>query len=76
MAAVVVIVFVLATTPPGFGAITLVLFGTPRGPVADAAAYTLGSAAALGLIALVVMALICAALEFALKLLRSGAPNR
>jgi hypothetical protein len=29
---------VLLTTPPGFGAIGLVLFGSPSGAVADAAA--------------------------------------
>ena len=60
-----VITGVLLTTPPGFGAIPLVAFGSPRGPVGDAAAYTLGSAASLGLLTLLVLALICAGVEYA-----------
>jgi hypothetical protein len=51
-----VFVGVLWTTPPGFGAISAVLFGTPRGADADAAAYALASAASLALGVLVLAA--------------------
>ena len=54
---------VLVSTPPGFAALSDVVFGTPRGTAADAAAYALGAAASLGLLALIVMALLCAGLE-------------
>jgi hypothetical protein len=47
---------VLQSTPPGLRAITDVAFGTPRGPSADAAAYALGAAASLALVALLVLA--------------------
>jgi len=63
-------VAVLLITPPGFRAITDVLFGSPRGPSADAAAYALGSAASLALAALIVLALACAGLDLALRRLR------
>jgi hypothetical protein len=53
---------VLLTTPPGFRALTDVVFGTPRGPNADAVAYTLGAAASLALATLIVLAVICGAL--------------
>lgn len=52
--------FVLSTTPPGWRAIPDVLLGSVRGPNADAAAYALGAAASLALVALVVTT--CAAL--------------
>jgi len=54
-----VFAFVLLTTPPGFSAISDVIFVPPRGPVADAAAYALGAAASLALIALLVLAAAC-----------------
>ena len=50
---------VLITTPPGFGAVTDVLFATPRGPNALAAAYALGAAGSLALIALLVLSGLC-----------------
>jgi hypothetical protein len=59
--------FVLATTPPGFLAVPQLVFASPRGPIADAIAYTLAAAASLGLTALLVMALICAAIERLLR---------
>jgi hypothetical protein len=65
LGAVLVFSFVLLTTPPGFGAIGAVLFGSPRGAVADAVAYTLGSASSLALVTLVVLALITSTIEFA-----------
>jgi hypothetical protein len=65
-----VFVGVLLTTPPGLGAITDVILASPRGPGADAAAFTLGAAASLGLLALLLLALACGALDFALRRLR------
>lgn len=56
--ATVVFVAVLLTTPPGFGALGDVVFGTPRGTTADSAAYVLGSAASLALLTLVVLTLV------------------
>lgn len=50
---------VLLTTPPGFAALTDVLFGQPRGPNAEAAAYALGAAGTLALVALLVLASVC-----------------
>ncbi len=58
----VVIGFVLATTPPGFGAVVDIVLGSPRGNLADADAYALGTAASLGLVALIAMAVLCAGL--------------
>jgi hypothetical protein len=43
---------VLAVTPPGFAAIGDVLFSSVRGPNAEGAAYALGAAASLALLAL------------------------
>ncbi|HEX8967088.1 MAG TPA: hypothetical protein VF937_04355 [Chloroflexota bacterium] len=63
---------VLLTTPPGLGAVTGVLFGSPRGPAADAAAYTLGSAASLALVALVLLGVACAALDLTTRLKASA----
>ena len=63
--AALVFVSVLVTTPPGFGAIGAVLFGSPRGAVADAAAYAIGAAASLALLALVVLAAITISVGFA-----------
>ena len=54
---------VLLTTPPGFGAIGLVLFGSPRGALADAAAYAIGAAATLALGALLALAAITQSLD-------------
>jgi hypothetical protein len=66
-AAAAVFGLVLATTPPGFGAISDVVFATLRGPNADAAAYALGAAASLALVVLLVLAAACGALELALR---------
>jgi hypothetical protein len=68
--AVATFVGVLISTPPGFRAVTDVLFGSLRGPNADAAAYALGSAASLALGALVVLAVACGGLDFALRRFR------
>jgi hypothetical protein len=57
--AAVVFAAVLLTTPPGFAALTDVLFGQPRGPNAEAAAYALGAAGSLALIGLLVSAGVC-----------------
>ena len=58
---------VLLTTPPGFRALTDVVFGTPRGPAADAAAYALGAAASLAFLGLIVLAGLCFGLDLALR---------
>jgi len=50
---------VLISTPPGFAALSDVLFGQPRGPNAEAAAYALGAAGTLGLVALLALAAVC-----------------
>jgi len=65
LGAALVFVAVLLTTPPGFGAIGAVLFGSPRGATADAAAYAIGAAASLALLALVVLAALTAGVDFA-----------
>ena len=62
-----VFAFVLATTPPGFRAVTDIMFGSPRGINADAAAYALGAAASLAFIALLVVALIVFLVEIAMR---------
>ncbi|MGI9146767.1 MAG: hypothetical protein ACR2IK_09510 [Chloroflexota bacterium] len=67
-----VFVAVLWTTPPGFGAIAAVVFGPPRGTNADSAAYVVGSASSLALIALLVLALVSVGIEFALRLRDQG----
>ncbi len=56
---------VLLTTPPGFRAISDVVFGSPRGAAADAAAYALGAAASLALLTLVLAAALAAAIDLA-----------
>ena len=61
---------VLMTTPPGFAALGDTLFGAPRGVAADAAAYALGAAASLALVALLGVAVACAGCELALRRLR------
>jgi hypothetical protein len=58
---------VLLSTPPGFGAIGDVLFVAPRGSSIDAAAYALGAAASLALLALLVLGVACGALDFVLR---------
>ena len=63
LGAALVFVAVLVTTPPGLGAIGAVLFGSPRGATADAAAYAIGAAASLGLLALVVLAVVTRTIE-------------
>ncbi len=70
LAAVAVFSGVLVTTPPGFAALADTLFGTPRGALQDAAAYALGAAASLALLALVGVGLVCAGCELALRRLR------
>lgn len=59
VAAVAVFSGVLLNTPPGFEALTDVLFGLPRGPNAEAAAYALGAAGSLALAALLVLGGVC-----------------
>jgi hypothetical protein len=54
---------VLLVTPPGFAAIGDVLLGPPRGPRAEAAAYALGAAASLALVALLGVWAVCALLD-------------
>jgi hypothetical protein len=74
LGAALVFVAVLLTTPPGFGAISNVVFFAPRGPTADAAAYALGAAASLALATLVILGVACGGLDFALrKILRRSA---
>ena len=63
---------VVGTTPPGFGAIGEVVFGSPRGPIADSDAYVLGAASSLALITLVVLAVVAVGIEFVLRLRRRG----
>jgi hypothetical protein len=58
---------VLLTTPPGVRALTDLVLGPLRGPAADAAAYALGSAASLALLALVILAAITALIDLALR---------
>jgi hypothetical protein len=58
---------VLASTPPGFGALTDVLFGIPRGPFAAATAYALGAAGTLGLFTLLVLTGACYGLRLLLR---------
>jgi hypothetical protein len=70
MAALGVFVGVLLITPPGFGAVSETLFGSPRGVIADAAAYALGAAASLALVALLGVAVACSCVELALRRLR------
>jgi hypothetical protein len=57
---------VLAITPPGFGAVTDVLFGIPRGPFAAATAYALGAAGTLGLLTLLVLTAACSVVRLLL----------
>jgi hypothetical protein len=59
VAATAVFTGVLLSTPPGFAALTDVLFGQPRGPNAEGAAYALGAAGALALVALLALAAGC-----------------
>lgn len=59
--------YVLLTTPPGFRALADVLFGSPRGINADAAAYALGAAASLALLALAATALVVLLVEVAMR---------
>jgi hypothetical protein len=71
-----VFVFVLLTTPPGFASLGDVLFGSARGPNAEASAYALGAAAGLALVALLIVAAIVATAHAALGAWsrRRGAP--
>lgn len=57
--AVAVFCGVLLTTPPGFRAVADAVSGSARGPNADAAAYTLGAAASLALVALLLLTALC-----------------
>jgi hypothetical protein len=65
--AALVFIGILLSTPPGFGAFSSVLFFAPRGPSSDAAAYALGSAASLALVALVMLSIMCGALDLVLR---------
>jgi hypothetical protein len=56
---------VLLTTPPGFSLIIDAVVAPPRGLSADAAAYALGAAASLALMALLVLAVVCGIIDFA-----------
>jgi hypothetical protein len=67
LAAAVVFGGVLGSTPPGFAAISAVVLGSPRGATADAAAYALGAAASLALLTLIVVAAVCAALDWLVR---------
>ena len=67
---------VLLITPPGFRTITDVLFGSPRGPNADAAAFALGAAASLALVALLVLTALCFGAEWALIIVRRRPAKR
>ena len=58
---------VLLTTPPGFEAISDILFGLPRGPNADAAAYALGAAGSLALLTLLALGLVLGAIDLAIQ---------
>jgi Mn2+/Fe2+ NRAMP family transporter len=66
--ALLVFAAVLWVTPPGFGAIGAVVFGSPRGPSADAAAYVLGAAGSLALVTLLVLAAAAIGIECALRM--------
>jgi hypothetical protein len=61
---------VLLTTPPGFLALAQVVVGPPTGQNPDAAAYALGAAASLALVALVCLAAICFILDTTVRRLR------
>ena len=61
---------VLLATPPGFRAISDVVLGSPRGPLADAAAYALGAAASLALVVLIGLAVVCYGFDTIRKRLR------
>jgi hypothetical protein len=63
LAALAVFSAVLISTPPGFASIADVLLGPPRGPRAEGAAYALGAAASLALLALVSVWALCALLN-------------
>ena len=67
LGAAAVFVAIVWTTPPGFGALAAVVFGSPRGTTADSAAYVLGSASSLALATLLVLALVSIGIEFALR---------
>jgi hypothetical protein len=58
---------VLLSTPPGFSALSDVLFGLPRGPNAEAAAYALGAAGSLALVVLLVLAGLCWLLDLVMR---------
>ena len=58
---------VLASTPPGFGAIGDLVFIAPRGPAGDAAAYALGAAASLALVVLIALGVACGVLDLLLR---------
>ena len=59
--------YVLLTTPPGFRALSDILFGSPRGVNADAAAYAVGAASSLALVVLLGLALMVALVEIAMR---------
>jgi len=59
---------VLLVTPPGFAAIGEVLVGTSRGPNAEGAAYAVGAAATLALLALLGLAAVGLAIDVLRKM--------
>jgi hypothetical protein len=61
-----VFAFVLATTPPGFVALETAVLSTGTDP----AAYAAGAAASLGLLALVVLSIICGSADLLLRRFR------
>ena len=71
-----VFVGVMLTTPPGFRTIVDVVFGSPRGTVADIAAYTIGSAASLALASLIVVAVACSVIDLLLRRARNSFVDR
>ena len=43
------------------------VFGSPRGPAADITAYTIGAAASLALVSLLVLAIACSVIDLLLR---------
>jgi hypothetical protein len=58
-----VFVYVLATTPPGLAAVDSVVFSS----AADAAAYAAAAAASLALVTLLLLGVVCGAVELLLR---------
>jgi hypothetical protein len=73
---VAIFTLVLATTPPGGRALFDVMFGTPRGTAADAAAYAIGAAASLAFAVVLFSALLLVAIDFLLARRHRGQTPR